>query len=450
MTLKKTPIENWIKGKIGLESQEGLTREALKDYQMDRLRKTLGYVQECSPFYRQRLVARSSGGIHKPEDLSDWPLTTADDIRKDPLQFLCVSQGEVSRAVTLPSDEPTDGPKRIFFTEGDLELTVDFFHHGMSTLVAPGQRVLILMPGYQPDSVGDLLARGLARLNVQSYLHGPVRDPAETIAAIIDLNIDCLVGIPVQVLGLVRHPRAGDIPRERLKGLVLSTDYVARSIVSEISRLWGCPVYPHYGTTEMGYGGGVACAALNGYHLREADLLFEIVDPDSGRPLPPGEAGEVIFTTLTRKAMPLIRFRTGDLAAFIPEPCPCGSAIRRLGQVRSGRENPIPLKSALKLSTVDLDETIFTIPAVLNYRAEIHGREGREYLRLVLVTTAENTARVVNDVKEAIGRLDSVRTALSQGPLEIEVDCQDHDEWLSTGVAKRKIIDLRRTTNYPE
>jgi phenylacetate-CoA ligase len=450
MTLNKTPLENWIKGKIGLSPQEGLTREILTDYQMDQLRKTLDYAREKSPFYRQWLVAHSSTGINKPEDLTGWPLTTADDIRKDPLQFLCVSQGEVSRAVTLPSNEPTDGPKRIFFTESDLELTVDFFHHGMATLVAPGQRVLILVPGHQPDSVGDLLARGLARLNVQSYVHGPVRDPAETIGAIIDLNIDCLVGIPVQVLGLVRHPRARDIPRGRIKGLVLSTDYVSRAIVLEINRLWGCPVYPHYGTTEMGYGGGVACAAQDGYHLREADFLFEIVDSDSGQPLPPGQEGEVVFTTLTRKAMPLVRFRTGDLSAFIPEPCPCGSVIRRLGQVHSGRESLIQLKDISQLKLVDLDEAIFTIPTVLNYQAEIHGREGREFLRLVVVTTAENTGRVLNDVKEAVEQLGSVRTALSQGLLEIEVDCRDHDEWFTTGVAKRVIIDHRRTTDNPE
>jgi phenylacetate-CoA ligase len=448
--LNTTPLESWIKGKIGLRPQEGLTREALTNYQMDRLQKTLDYVQECSPFYRQRLADHSPAGIHKPQDLAGWPLTTVDDIRKDPLQFLCVSQGEVSRAVTLPAIKPIDRPKRIFFTESDLELTVDFFHHGMATLIAPGQRVLILMPGHQPDSVGDLLSRGLARLDVHSYVHGPVRDPAETITAILDLNIDCLVGIPVQVLGLVRHPSARDIPRRRIKGLVLSTDYVSRAIVLEINRLWGCPVYPHYGTTEMGYGGGVACSALNGYHLREADLLFEIVDSDSGQPLPPGQEGEVVFTTLTRKAMPLIRFRTGDLAAFIPEPCPCGSVIRRLGPVRSGRGSSIQLKGASQLRLVDLDEAIFTIPAVLNYQAEIQGREGREFLRLVVVTTAENTARVLNNVKEAVERLGSVRTALSQGLLEIEVDCQDHDEWFTSGVAKRMIIDHRRTTDNPE
>ncbi len=87
----------------------------------------------------------------------------------------------------------------------------------------------------------------------------------------------------------------------------------------------------------MGYGGGVSCAAHAGYHLREADLLFEIVDPGSGQPVADGQMGEVVFTTLTRRTMPLIRYRTGNLASWITTPCPCGSVLRRLGWVQGRR-----------------------------------------------------------------------------------------------------------------
>ena len=75
------------------------------------------------------------------------------------------------------------------------------------------------------------------------------------------------------------------------------------------------------------------CRARNGYHLREADLFFEVVDPVSGSPVPDGTPGEVVFTTLTRRAMPLIRYRTGDVAAMLPGPCACGSPLRRLSRI---------------------------------------------------------------------------------------------------------------------
>lgn len=76
--------------------------------------------------------------------------------------------------------------------------------------------------------------------------------------------------------------------------------------------------------TEMGYGGGVECQALNGYHLREDDLYFEIVDPCSGKAVADGVTGEIVFTTFNRQAMPLIRYRTGDIGAFSVDACQCG------------------------------------------------------------------------------------------------------------------------------
>jgi phenylacetate-CoA ligase len=88
-----------------------------------------------------------------------------------------------------------------------------------------------------------------------------------------------------------------------------------------------------YGMTEMVFGGAVQCEARSGYHMREADLYFEIVDPVRGHSVPDGEIGEIVFTTLTRIGMPLIRYRTGDLSRFIPEPCPCGSSLRRLDKI---------------------------------------------------------------------------------------------------------------------
>ena len=115
--------------------------------------------------------------------------------------------------------------------------------------------------------------------------------------------------------------------------MLLSADYVSPACRELLKESWGCAVFEHYGMTETGLGGAVSCEAHYGYHPREADLLFEIVDPATGRPLPPGERGELVFTTLTRRAMPLIRYRTGDFSRFFPEPCPCGTGLLTLDWV---------------------------------------------------------------------------------------------------------------------
>ena len=88
----------------------------------------------------------------------------------------------------------------------------------------------------------------------------------------------------------------------------------------------------HYGLTETCYGCALECPAHNGYHLRWLDVVVEIVDMDGDTVLPPGEVGEVVLTTL-REAMPLIRYRTGDVASLLPGPCACGSPLKRLGPV---------------------------------------------------------------------------------------------------------------------
>ena len=101
----------------------------------------------------------------------------------------------------------------------------------------------------------------------------------------------------------------------------------------QIEAAWGCKVFEHYGMTEMGLGGAVSCGFLEGCHIRESDLYLEIIDPKPGQVLPEGKEGEVVFTTLTRKGMPFIRYRTGDWSSFIPEPCQCGSILKRISRV---------------------------------------------------------------------------------------------------------------------
>ena len=137
-----------------------LTRAALSRYQLEKFQGLIDYSRVRSPFYRRHLAGLSGKSIQKWDDLASTPFTTPDDLQTDSLQFLCVSQSAIERVVTLPVFAPAATPRRLFFTREELEQTVDFFHHGMSTLVGPGDRVLILLPGEKPDSVGGSAAAG--------------------------------------------------------------------------------------------------------------------------------------------------------------------------------------------------------------------------------------------------------------------------------------------------
>lgn len=405
-----TPLDEWISHKIG---QSGfVTQSALAAYQLEKVQATLDLARKASPFYREKFKAYPTK-LESLESLSNLPFTTAEDIRDAGQKMVCVSQDAINRVVTLDTSGTTGTPKRLFFTETDQELTIDFFRVGMSTFTQPGDRVLILLPGERPGSVGDLLAIGLRRLGAQVIPHGVVQNLNETAALMRELKINGIVGIPNQVLALARTA-----PDLRLKSVLLSTDHVPETIVKTVAKIWHCKVYNHYGMTEMGLGGGVECEAHRGYHLREADLFFEIINPVCGHPLPVGTEGEVVFTTLTRSGMPLIRYRTGDLSRFLPDRCPCGSSLPLLEKVHTRISGQLPLRSGGSICMADLDEVLFRFNGLIDFSAKLKKHTTFDELVLNLVLRPDqNSAKVIQMIREAMLNLPVIGQLIRQKDL---------------------------------
>lgn len=362
--MKRTPLEDWIIGKTGATD-----RAALENYQLEKIQETLSYAKENSRFYRVYFKSIRPDEIRSFEDFSKIPFTAPTHIRLDSEGFVCVPRKEVKRIVTLRSSGTSGEEKRIYFTEEDLELTVDFFKHGMRCLTDRTDRVLVLLPGNSYGSIGDLLKKALSRSGTVCFVAGIMGEPGEAARLIAEDNITCIVGIPMQVLYLSREERA--VFKSRIRKVLLSTDYVPEVLIHELTEQCGCRVFTHYGMTETGYGGGVECEALSGYHLREADLYFEIIDPETGKAVKDGRQGEVVVTTLTRKAMPLIRYRTGDVASFSAKPCACGTLLKTMNRVRGRLENKVDVGENQPVALSELDELILAFPEVLDYKAVV-------------------------------------------------------------------------------
>ncbi|MCJ8499424.1 DVU_1553 family AMP-dependent CoA ligase [Desulfatitalea alkaliphila] len=439
---RTTPLEPWIAGRIGLARGQRPTPQRLAAAQLQRLNAVLALAARHSPFYRRRWQGVPPR-IERLDQMPRLPLTTAKDLQEDPLQFLAARRAEVARVVTLHTSGTSGTPKRLHFSAADLADTIAFFRYGMATLVPPGRKVLILLPGERPDSVGDLLRRALAAMDIGGIVHGPVTDPEATLATIRDQGIDALVGVPVQVLALARHPQGARLPAGTPLSVLLTTDHVPPPVVREIRRIWGCEVFQHYGMTEMGYGGAVSCSAHDGYHLRESDLLFEIVDPVTGGPLGPGRTGEVVFSTLTPRAMPLIRYRTGDLAAWRDTPCPCGTVLRRMGWVQGRRQAAVRLADGIRLTLTDLDNVLFDLPGVVDFDAALTRFKEGDQLRIRLYAAAGLPPPDGHSAAAALTGIPAVRAALAGGVMtapRISVA-----QWPSprAATAKRTIQDLR-------
>lgn len=443
--MKKTPLEPWITSQILPPGGGILTQQHIERYQLEKLREIVSYTMEKSFFYRRHFAGTEKHGIKDLAAFRCLPFTTPADIREHGMRFVCTSQDEIERIVTLQTSGTTGAEKRLFFTADDLELTVDFFRHGMTTMVEPGATVIIFLPGERPASVGDLLSKALTSIGVKPVVWGPVRDLAAARMEILRHESPCLVGIPTQILALARGIGGETVPEGWVSSVLLSTDYVPTAVKVELERLWGCRVFGHYGLTETGLGGGVECQAKDGYHLREADLYTEIINPATGQPVPDGQPGEVVFTTLTRKGMPLIRYRTGDLARIIPDPCPCGTMLKRLGRVQGRIEYNLRLQQGLNINMSVLDEALLPVSGLLNFTAEICNNDGQDHLHLCLqVCDDGEKERVAREVVTVLLHSEPVAVLFRNRALAVGSITFSEAGWVTSGTGKRQIRDSRQ------
>jgi phenylacetate-coenzyme A ligase PaaK-like adenylate-forming protein len=269
-------------------------------------------------------------------------------------------------------------------------------------------------------------------------VHGVLKDPEEAAKSIEEKDITCIVGIPIQVHYLNRVK--SDVFRNKIKKVLLSTDYVPEVLINELTQKFGCRVFNHYGMTEMGYGGGVECEALSGYHMREGDMYFEIINPDTGKAVEKGQYGEVVFTTLTRQAMPLIRYRTGDIASFSSTACACGTFLNTMKKVLGRLENRVALGEGRFLYLRDLDENILVFEEVLDYRANLEDKD-RLILELIVKEDAD-FERIKIKVMQNVWKL-LLNQRIERPNVTVVSAARCKPAGLTNSMIKRKIIDYR-------
>lgn len=321
------------------------------------LNQQIAYARVHSRFYAKLPEAP----LTDLRQLSALPMVTAEDVSQRGMEMLCCSPAKVRRMVTLATSGTTGPNKRLAFTAADLEQTVDFFHHGMNALCGRGAVAAIFMPGNRPDGLCQLLAEGLRRFGAIPHIYGPVSDPEAAARFCRNVNAQVMVGVPAQMRRL-----ALTAPGLRPETVLLSADYLPPPLAETIARYWGCQVYNHYGLTESGLGCAVETPCRAGMKLRP-DVLLEAL-PD----------GELVLTTLRREAMPLIRYRTGDLGRLRPD----GSLDVIFGR-KEELKKPVPIYR--------LDELLFGLDEVLDFSAWF----GEGVLKISLLGDAGRAAQLL-------------------------------------------------------
>ncbi|QQG65236.1 DVU_1553 family AMP-dependent CoA ligase [Desulfobulbus oligotrophicus] len=432
--MRITTLETLLQHDIGTAGRP-LSRAAIESYQAEALYQLVEYCRLRSPFYRSKLAEFDNQTISSLDGLSALPLTSETELREQGHHMLCVSQDEVARIISLPSSGTTGAAKRLFFTEDDLERTRLFFRIGMGNLAEPGQKAAILLPGATPDSTGYLLAGALQAMDVRSEILGLVSDPVAVARQLVAGRFDVLIGFPIQLLAVARVAEARKMELPMIRSVLLCSDYIPKSVSTALAASFGCEVFSHYGTVESGLGGAVDCAMHCGMHIRETDLLIEVIDPKTGYPLADGRWGEIVLTTLQRRAMPLVRYQTGDLGRLLVGTCPCGSTIRRLDKVKGRISLQRKLRSGAWIDLPTLDEVLFGLPGLIDFSAAIDENAGQDRLCLTLQCLPGHEDATV----EAAGRLLAGQPQLCGVHVQVE-----HDSgYRRLHQGKRQLFDQR-------
>ncbi len=402
-------IHNIIKASGIADSGSRISRDCVQAYDDFRLREVVRYCFERSAFYRDRFRAAGlePDRVRGTADLGRIPFTEPEHIAENPFRFLCTSQAEVARPYTFITSGTTGPKKRIFWTPGDLDRIIDFMAAGIGTVASAADTVLILLPDGRPYSQSDLLERGVRRLGATPVVADIDLGAQELLETIEETRCAVVFGYTRKLFRLTRELRKQeDLQRLGVRLFFLAAEYVPDAMRREFQSAWGCGVRTHYGLTEMGLGVAVECEAGNGYHFNEADLLLEVVDPRTGEPAPDGEEGELVFTTLTREAMPLIRYRTHDVSRRIPDPCPCGAtSLLRIGKIKKRLENIVKVEGGDEMYPALFDDLLFEIPGLVDYQVILTKEEGKDRMDFKI------------EMQEGPASLAAIKEALSSAPI---------------------------------
>lgn len=329
---------------------ELLSPETIRGFQEKKLRDTLQYVFENSPYYKKlfREFGIAPDSVAHLEDLQKIPVTTKDDLQRHNWDFLCVPKSEI---VEYTSTSGTLGkPVTIALTEGDLQRLA--YNECISFACADGLQddlYQLMLTLDRQFMAGIAYYEGIRKLGAGLIRIGPGL-PAMQWETIERLRPTVLVAVPSFIIKLIEfaHQQNIDLNKSSVKkaiciGESLRNDAMELNTLGKtISQAWNIQLYGTYASTEM-QTAFTECVYGNGGHHHPELIIIELLD-EKNQAVKMGEAGEVTITTLGVEGMPLVRYKTGDIVKAYDAPCACGRNTLRLGPVIGRRQQMIKLK----------------------------------------------------------------------------------------------------------
>ncbi|PSQ17499.1 phenylacetate--CoA ligase [Halobacteriales archaeon QS_8_69_26] len=358
---------------------ETAPRSEIRALQDRRVREAVARAHDVA-FYRRRLddAGVSPGDVESVDDLRSLPFTTKEDFRAEYPDGLFAAPRDELRRIHASSGT-TGKPKVVGYTAADLDRWVDLAARSLYAAgVRPGERVQNAA-GYGLFTGGLGWHYGVERLGAGVVPAG-AGNTRRQIELIADLDADALVTLPSYALYLAEQAReAGRNPADLgLGSILVGAEPSTRETRATIGREYDATVTENYGLSELlGPGMATECAtARDGMHLWEDHFYPEVIDPETGEVLGEGERGELVLTALTREALPLLRYRTGDVTAITYDPCECGRTHARLDGI-TGRTDDLLIVRGVNVYPTEVESVLGEFGDLApHYRIDLHRRAG--------------------------------------------------------------------------
>lgn len=365
------------------EEIETMPRPQLEKLQVERLKRTIE-IAAHSPYYSKVFAAHgiTSDSIKHIEDIRKLPFTTKPDMRAN-YPFGLVAGDMRNDGVRIHSSSGTTGtPTVIVHSQHDLNSWANLVARCMYTAGVRKTDVFQNSSGYGMFTGGLGFQYGAERLGALT-VPAAAGNSKRQIKFITDFKTTALHAIPSYAIRLAEvFQEEGIDPRSTtLKTFFIGAEPHTEEQRRKIEALFNVKAYNSFGMTEMnGPGVGFECTEQNGMHIWEDCYVLEIINPETGEPVPDGEIGEMVLTTLDRQMMPLIRYRTHDLTRVIPDECPCGRTARRIDRIK-GRSDDMFIVKGVNIFPMQVEKVLVGHPELgSNYLITLSNEDADEMI----------------------------------------------------------------------
>ena len=342
------------------------------------------------------------------EDFLALPFSEKEDLRNCyPLGASAVDEREIVR---IHSSSGTTGtPVIIPYTAKDIDDWAEQFKRCYELAGITSEDRIQITPGYGLWTAGIGFQAGAEKLGAMVVPMGP-GNTEKQLQFMVDLQSTVIGATSSYALLLAEEiEKRGMGDSIALRKGVIGSERWGKKMRDRVKAGLGIDIYDIYGLTEVyGPGIGISCDAEDGMHYWDDYIYIEIVDPETGEPLPDGEWGEIVITTLVKEGAPLIRFRTHDLSRIIPGECPCGSLFPRIDALQ-GRSDDMVKIHGVNVFPRQIEEILQTFPALSSeYQIRLSHLEGRDTMRIYVETDGtqdflDTADAVAHEVKRRIG-----------------------------------------------